>query len=439
MGEIRLAIAGVGNCASSLLQGIEYYRHRPSDSAAGLMHADLGGYGVGDIRPVAAFDIDRRKVGRPLQEAVFAPPNCTTVFEKDLPDYGVRVHMAPVLDGVSEHMSAYPEERAFRAADVPPCDVARVLRETGAHVLVCYMPVGSDQAVRHFATACLDAGVAMVNCIPSFIASDATWAARFRDRCIPIIGDDIKSQFGATIVHRVLARLLRDRGVSLERTYQLNTGGNTDFLNMLERHRLRSKRISKTESVQSQLEVPLPADKIHIGPSDYVPWQNDNKICFLRLEWRGFGEVPMNLELRLSVEDSPNSAGIVIDAIRCGKLALDRRVGGPLLEASAVMMKRPPRQMRDADAHDLLERWIADGTNGTLEEIKVKAEVTVERTLTPARRRTPDPETVGSASVELAPTGPLRADLPHAVHAEGNGGNGAGGNGSASHPPRIPA
>ena len=358
MTQIRLAIAGVGNCASSLLQGIEYYGTRP-EQTRGLCHPEIGGYTAADIRVVAAFDIDRRKVGRPLQEAVFALPNCTTVFHERLPDYGVRVEMGPVLDGVPAHMYEYPEERAFRPADKAPCDVAQVLRESGAQVLVNYMPVGSEQAVHHYANACLQSGVALVNCMPVFIASDREWASRFAARRLPIVGDDIKSQVGATIIHRTLARLLSDRGVELEQTYQLNTGGNTDFLNMLERHRLKSKRISKTESVQSQLDTPLPADKIHIGPSDYVPFQNDNKVCFLRMEWRGFGGVPMNLEMRLSVEDSPNSAGIVIEAIRCARLALDRGIGGPLQGASAVCMKRPPVQMRDEEALALLERWIA--------------------------------------------------------------------------------
>jgi myo-inositol-1-phosphate synthase len=357
MSEIRLAIAGVGNCASSLLQGIEYYSTRP-EKTRGLRHREIGGYGVRDIRVVAAFDIDRRKVDRPLHEAVFAPPNCTTVFQDRLPDYGVRVEMGPVLDGVPAHMHDYPEHRAFRPADKAPCDVAKVLRESGAQVLVNYMPVGSEQAVHHYANACLESGVGFVNCMPVFIASDPKWASRFAALGLPIVGDDIKSQVGATVIHRTLARLLSDRGVELEQTYQLNTGGNTDFLNMLERHRLKSKKISKTESVQSQLDSQLPADKIHIGPSDYVPFQNDNKVCFLRMEWLGFGDVPMNLELRLSVEDSPNSAGIVIEAIRCAQLARDRGLGGPLLYASAVCMKRPPVQMRDSEAHERLERWI---------------------------------------------------------------------------------
>ena len=359
MGKIRLAIAGVGNCASALLQGLEYYKPPVSPATAGLMHAEIGGYRIHDIEPVAAFDVDRRKVGRPLHEAVFAPPNCTTVFHRELPDSGVTVQMGPVLDGIAEHMAEHPEARAFRAADAPACDVAQVLRDSGAEVLVCYMPVGSEEAVRHYAAAALEAGVGFVNCVPVFIASDPAWAARFAERNLPVVGDDIKSQVGATIAHRVLARLLGDRGATLARTYQLNTGGNTDFLNMLSQARLRSKRISKTESVQSQLDVPLAPDNIHIGPSDYVPWQNDNKVCFLRLEWRGFGDMPMNLELRMSVEDSPNSAGVAVDAIRCAKLALDRGIGGPLHEVAALTMKHPPKQMRDSEARTLLDQWIA--------------------------------------------------------------------------------
>ncbi|MHC4611027.1 MAG: inositol-3-phosphate synthase, partial [Planctomycetota bacterium] len=311
------------------------------------------------IKAVAAFDVDRRKVGQPLEKAVFAPPNCTAVFQRELPSYGVSVQMGPVLDGVADHMGNYPEDRAFRVADESPCDVVRVLRESRADVLVCYMPVGSEDAVRYYAQACLDAGVAMVNCVPVFIASHPEWAGQFRRKQLPIVGDDIKSQFGATIIHRMLARLMGDRGVQLERTYQLNTGGNTDFLNMLEQSRLRSKRISKTESVQSQLDTPLDPDNIHIGPSDYIPWQKDNKVCFLRMEYRGFGDVPMNLELRLSVEDSPNSGGVAIDAIRCAKLALDRKVGGPLEAISACVMKHPPEQLRDSEAQVMLARWIA--------------------------------------------------------------------------------
>lgn len=359
MGKVRVAIAGVGNCASSLLQGIEYYRRRPDQDTAGLLHPEIGGYRLEDIQPVAAFDVDRRKVGRPLEEAVWAAPNCTTVFQAELPAYGITVQSAPVLDGVASHMADYPDAQAFRVSDAPPCDVARTLANAGAEVLVCYLPVGAEKAVRHYADACLDAGVAMVNCVPVFIASDPAYAERFRERGLPIVGDDIKSQVGATIVHRMLARLLGDRGVTLERSYQLNTGGNTDFLNMLEQVRLRSKRISKTESVQSQLDIPLAPENIHIGPSDYVAWQKDNKVCFLRLEWRGFGDVPMHLELRLSVEDSPNSAGVAIDAIRCAKLAMDRELAGPLLAVSAYCMKHPSEQMRDTDALQALEVFIA--------------------------------------------------------------------------------
>jgi len=276
------------------------------------------------------------------------------------------VQMGPVLDGVAAHMERYPEQQAFRVADAEPCDVAAVLRETQADVLVCYMPVGAEEAAQHYAQAALMTGVAFVNCVPVFIASNPEWAARFRDRNVPVVGDDIKSQLGATITHRVLARLMGDRGVRLERTYQLNTGGNTDFLNMLEESRLTNKRISKTESVQSQLDVPLEPENIHIGPSDYVPWQKDNKVCFCRIEGRGFGGVPLNLELRLSVEDSPNSAGETIDAIRCCRLARDRGLAGPLIEVSAYTMKHPPRQFPDFEALRLMEEFIAG--NGSLTE-----------------------------------------------------------------------
>jgi myo-inositol-1-phosphate synthase len=361
MRTIALAIAGVGNCASSLLQGIEYYRDRDPGDSAGLLHPELGGYRLQDIRVVAAFDVDARKVGRPLEEAIFAEPNCTAVFQEKLPASGALVQMGPVLDGVAKHMADYPPDRAFRVAERKPVDVARALAESGAEVLVCYLPVGAEDAVRHYAEACLTAGVALVNCVPVFIASDPVWAGRFRAAGLPIVGDDIKSQVGATIVHRSLARLLGDRGVKLVSTYQLNTGGNTDFLNMLEQSRLRSKRWSKTESVQSQLDARLAGDQIHIGPSDYVAWQKDNKVAFVRLEWLGFGDVPMNLELRLSVEDSPNSAGVAIDAIRCAKLALDRKLSGPLEAACAFTMKSPPRQMRDIDARRDLEAFIRKG------------------------------------------------------------------------------
>ncbi|MBK7860016.1 MAG: inositol-3-phosphate synthase [Archangiaceae bacterium] len=359
MKQIRLAIAGVGNCASSLVQGLDYYKPQKSTQSAGLMHPDIGGYTLQDVKVVAAFDIDKRKVGKPVEQAVFALPNNTKVFQSELTATGVTVQMAPVHDGVAAHMKNYPDDQAFRQADLPGVDVAKVLKETKADVLVCYLPVGSENAIRYYAQACLDAGVAMVNCVPVFIASNPEWAERFKKAGLPIVGDDIKSQVGATIIHRTLTRLMGDRGVQLERTYQLNTGGNTDFLNMLEHDRLKSKKISKTESVQSQLDTRLDPVNIHIGPSDFVAWQKDNKLCFLRMEWRGFGDVPMNLEMRLSVEDSPNSAGVAIDAIRLAKLARDRGIGGPLLEASAYLMKHPPQQMRDTEAHDRLEAFIA--------------------------------------------------------------------------------
>jgi myo-inositol-1-phosphate synthase len=359
MNRIRVAIAGIGNCASSLVQGIGYYRSAKDEDLAGLMHPNIGGWAPGDLQIVAAFDVDRRKVGKPLEQAVFAKPNCTMVFQKDLAPSGVTVQMGPILDGVAPHMLEYPEDEAFRPADGKPVNVAEVLRGSGAEVLVCYMPVGSEQAVRHYAQACLDAGVAMVNCVPVFIASDPVWARRFRDAGLPIVGDDIKSQVGATIVHRMLTRLFGDRGVHLDRTYQLNTGGNTDFLNMLALERLKSKKISKTESVQSQLDERLDPQNIHIGPSDYVPWQDDNKVCFIRMEGRGFGGAPIELELRMSVQDSPNSAGVVIDATRCTKLAIDRGIGGPLEAVCAYYMKSPPSQMRDSVARERCDEFIS--------------------------------------------------------------------------------
>ncbi|RMD61346.1 MAG: inositol-3-phosphate synthase [Alphaproteobacteria bacterium] len=360
MDRIKAAIAGVGNCASALVQGLEYYRGRTDAEVAGLMHPRIGKWSCSDIEIVAAFDIDRRKVGHPLQEAIFARPNCTRVFQKVVPVSNVIVQMGPILDGVAPHMLDYPEDQSFRPAEVEPVDVAQALRAAGAEVLICYLPVGAERAVRHYARACLEAGVAFVNCVPVFIASDPAWAEKFRSAGLPIIGDDIKSQVGATIVHRALARLFADRGVALERTYQLNTGGNTDFLNMLALDRVRSKKISKTESVQSQLDVPLAPRDIHIGPSDYVPWQEDNKVCFIRMEGRGFGDAPIELELRLSVIDSPNSAGVVIDAVRCAKLARDRGLAGPVEAACAYYMKSPPVQMRDSLARERLERFIAD-------------------------------------------------------------------------------
>ncbi|MCC7386533.1 MAG: inositol-3-phosphate synthase [Deltaproteobacteria bacterium] len=359
MKKVKLAIVGVGNCASALVQGLRYYRDRPA--VAGVMHSSIGGYAISDIQVVAAFDIDRRKVGRPLEEAVFAPPNCTTVFQRELDPTGVTVQMGPVLDGVPAHMARYPEAESFRISTAQPVDVVDVLKRSGAEVLACYLPVGSDRAVAHYAEACLEARVALVNCMPSFIASHVEWAERFRARGLPAVGDDIKSQVGATIVHRALARLMGDRGAHLERTYQLNTGGNTDFLNMLESDRLKSKRISKTESVQSQLDVPLAPGNIHIGPSDYVPWQKDHKVCFLRIEWLGFGGVANDLELRMAVEDSPNSAGVAVDAIRIAKLALDRGFAGPVEGPSAYLMKHPIKQMREDVARAETERFIRGG------------------------------------------------------------------------------
>ncbi len=361
MSKIRIAVAGVGNCFSSLWQGINYYKGKSPEEAIGLMHWDLGGYLPGDIDVVAAFDIDRRKVGRDVADAIFAPPNCTTIFCEDVPQTGVKVQMGRILDGFSEHMKDYPEEYTFVPADEPEPDkedVVRTLKDSGAEILLNYLPVGSEEAVRFYAECALDAGVAFINNMPVFIASDPAWAGRFEAAGIPIIGDDIKSQVGATITHRVLANLFKRRGVKLERTYQLNTGGNTDFLNMLNRHRLKSKKLSKTEAVQSMLPQPLPAENIHIGPSDYVPWQKDNKVAFIRMEGKLFGDVPMNLELRLSVEDSPNSAGVAIDSIRCCKLALDRKIGGPLLSPSAYFMKHPPQQMTDDQAWENTEAFI---------------------------------------------------------------------------------
>ena len=375
MGDrIRVAVAGVGNCASSLAQGVAYYRHRLEADGVretlGLMHYDIGGYLPGDIDFVAAFDIDERKVGRPFEEAIFAHPNCTKVFFDDLPASGTTVQMGPVLDGCADHMPEFPDDQRFIPSDAQPVDVAAALKESRAQILLNYLPVGSQQASEYYAQAALDMGVSFVNCIPVFIVSDAAWAARFTEAGIPAIGDDIKAQVGATIVHRTLTRLFRDRGAALDATYQLNTGGNTDFLNMLKRDRLSSKKVSKTEAVQSQLETPLPADQVHIGPSDYVPWQKDNKVCFLRMEGRGFAGIPLNLELRLSVEDSPNSAGCAIDAVRLCQLARDRGVAGPLKSPSAYLMKHPPEQMRDSDARAEIDAFIAaDDPAEAVEEV----------------------------------------------------------------------
>ncbi len=366
MKNIKVAIVGVGNCASSLVQGVYYYRDKEEESAIGLMHWNLGGYLPGDIEVVAAFDIDARKVGYDVSDAIFAPPNCTTVFCDEVPHTGVKVRMGAVLDGFAEHMQDYPEDRTFRLAGEPEATQAEVvstLKESKADLLLNYLPVGSEQATRFYAECALKAGVGFVNNIPVFIASDPSWARRFEDAKLPIIGDDIKAQLGATITHRMLIDMFRKRGVEITHTYQLNTGGNTDFLNMLNRTRLASKKESKTEAVQSVAKERIADENIHVGPSDYVPWQNDNKVCFLRIEGKLFGDVPMDLELRLSVEDSPNSAGVAIDAIRCGKLALDRGEYGVLHPPSVYFCKHPPRQCTDDEAYRMLEAFI-DGTWG---------------------------------------------------------------------------
>ena len=351
---IKVAIAGVGNCASSLVQGVEYYRHAdPADTVPGLMHVDLGGYHVGDVEFVAAFDVDAAKVGLDLGKAVFAGQNNTIRFAS-VGELGITVQRGPTLDGLGRYYRATVEE-----SPAEPVDVVEALRASGADVLVAYLPVGSEAAQKHYAQACIEAGVAFVNAIPVFIASDPVWAKRFEDAGVPIIGDDIKSQVGATIVHRLLARLFEDRGMVLDRTYQLNVGGNMDFKNMLERERLESKKISKTQSVTSQLDNGIAADDVHIGPSDHVPWLEDRKWAYIRLEGRNFGDVPLNVELKLEVWDSPNSAGVIIDAVRCAKLALDRGLGGPLLGPSAYFMKSPPVQYRDEEAHRMVEDFAA--------------------------------------------------------------------------------
>jgi len=353
MSKVNIAIVGVGNCASSLVQGLEYYKDAdPAATVPGLMHVDLGGYHVNDVGVVAAFDVDAKKVGADVAEAIVSEPNNTIRFAQ-APHTGVTVRRGPTFDGLGRYYRETIEE-----SELPPVDVARALRETEADVLVCYLPVGSDQAAKHYAQAALDAGVAFVNCLPVFIASDVTWAQKFVDAGVPIVGDDIKSQVGATIVHRVLTKLFEDRGVKLGRTYQLNFGGNMDFKNMLERERLVSKKKSKTQSVQSQMRKALDAHDIHIGPSDHVPWLEDRKWAQIRLEGQAFGDVPLTLELKLEVWDSPNSAGIVIDAIRCAKLALDRGVAGPLIGPSAYFMKSPPVQFSDEAAREMVEEFI---------------------------------------------------------------------------------
>ncbi len=353
-GPINVALIGVGNCASSLVQGVHYYRDaRVGDLIPGIMHVKLGGYHISDINFVAAFDIDANKVGKDLSEAIFVAPNNTYKF-CDVPHLGVRVHRGMTHDGLGKYLS-----QVIRKAPGPTDDIVRILRETETHVVVSYLPVGSEEATKWYVEQVLAAGCGFINCIPVFIAREPYWQRRFEERGLPIIGDDIKSQVGATIVHRVLTRLFRDRGVRLDRTYQINFGGNTDFLNMLERERLESKKISKTNAVTSQLDYELAPGDVHVGPSDHIPWLLDRKWCYIRMEGTTFGEVPLNLELKLEVWDSPNSAGVVIDAIRCCKLAMDRGLAGALLGPSAYFMKSPPRQFTDDRAREMVEEFIA--------------------------------------------------------------------------------
>ncbi len=351
--KVRVGIVGVGNCASSFVQGVEYYKSvKPNDTIPGLMHPVLGGYAISDIEFVSAFDVDGEKVGSDLSKAISAGQNNTHIFS-DVPQSDVVVQRGPTFDGIGKYLSEVIQE-----SPAEPIDVASYLRETNTQVLVSYLPVGSEEATFHYAEAALEAGCAFVNCIPVFVAGREEWAKRFEAAGIPIVGDDIKSQVGATILHRNLVRLFEDRGVKIDRTYQLNFGGNTDFLNMLERERLESKKISKTQAVTSQLEADLPDSEVHVGPSDHVPWLGDRKWCHIRIEGTTFGDVPLNAEVKLEVWDSPNSAGVVIDAVRCAKLALDRNIGGPLYETSAYFMKSPPQQMRDEEARNKLEKFI---------------------------------------------------------------------------------
>jgi myo-inositol-1-phosphate synthase len=353
--KINVAIIGVGNCASSLVQGVHYYRTaEESQSIPGLMHVNLGGYHVGDINFVAAFDIDANKVRKDLSEAIFTPPNNTYQF-CDVPRLGVPVHRGMTHDGLGKYLS-----EIITKAPGPTDDIVKILKDTETHVVLNYLPVGSEEATKWYVEQVLTAGCSFVNCIPVFIAREAYWRRRFEERGLPLIGDDVKSQVGATIVHRILTRLFRDRGVLLNRTYQLNFGGNTDFLNMLERERLMSKKISKTSAVASQLDYELPEADIHVGPSDYVPWLLDRKFCHIRMEGTTFGNVPLNVEVKLEVWDSPNSAGVVIDAIRCCKLALDRGIAGALEAPSAYFMKSPPKQFTDDEARRMVEQFIQD-------------------------------------------------------------------------------
>jgi len=354
MGSVNVAIIGVGNCASSLVQGVHYYREAKQDELIpGLMHTVLGGYHISDIHFVAAFDIDKNKVGKDLSKAIYSPPNNTFKF-CDVPKTGVKVERGMTHDGLGKYLSQIIEK-----APGPTADIVGILKETQTDVVVNYLPVGSEEAVKWYAEQVLAAGCAFINCMPVFIGREAYWQKRFAERGLPVIGDDIKSQVGATITHRVLTRLFRDRGVKLERTYQLNFGGNTDFLNMLERERLESKKISKTNAVTSQLDYDIGAENIHVGPSDYVPWLHDRKFCHIRMEGRTFGDVPLLLEMKLEVWDSPNSAGVVIDAIRCNKLALDRGLCGTIVGPASYFMKSPPVQFSDDEARRRTEEFIA--------------------------------------------------------------------------------
>jgi myo-inositol-1-phosphate synthase len=354
MSKVRVAIVGVGNCASSLVQGLHFYRDAdPGEQIPGLMHVQLGPYQVSDVEIAAAFDVDGKKVGRDVAEAIFAEPNNTIRLVDDLPPSGVQVQRGPTYDGLGRYYREMIQE-----SDEEPVDVAAALREAGVDVVINYLPVGSEHAARYYTRSAMEAGAGVVNCVPVFLASDGTWAREFADAGVPIVGDDIKSQVGATIVHRVLAKLLEDRGVQLDHTSQLNFGGNMDFMNMLERARLRSKKISKTQAVTSQLRNGIEPDDIHIGPSDHVPWLKDRKWAHIRLEGREFGNVPMSIELKLEVWDSPNSAGVAIDAIRCVKVALDRGVSGPLIGPSAYFMKSPPVQFSDDAAREMVEGFI---------------------------------------------------------------------------------
>ena len=352
--KVRVAIAGVGNCSSSLIQGVRYYRDaKPEDRIPGLMHVNLGGYHVRDVEFVAAFDVDGDKVGKDLSQAIFAGQNNTYKFS-DVPELGVTVQRGPTLDGLGKYL-----RQVITESEAQPVDVAQVLRDAKADVLINYLPVGSEAGARFYAEQALAAGVGFVNCIPVFIAKNPEWRQRFKDAGVPIIGDDIKSQVGATITHRVLTRLFEDRGVRIDRTYQLNFGGNTDFMNMLERERLESKKISKTDAVTSQLDEKMDPKNIHVGPSDYVPWLTDRKWCYIRMEGTTFGDVPLNMEVKVEVWDSPNSAGVVIDAVRCAKLALERGIGGALYAPSSYFMKSPPEQYTDDVAHTKVETFIA--------------------------------------------------------------------------------